>query len=92
MVLYRKVSLIKKMVEMISVMTSQQVCGASSIDAMKAEASKRRSSGFGSATHFNKGVRGNWKKKFTVEQAEDLNLFCKEQLVGAEDIDVDIEF
>lgn len=69
-----------------------KVCGASSIDAMKAEASKRRSSGFGSATHFNKGVRGNWKKKFTVEQAEDLNLFCKEQLVGAEDIDVDIEF
>lgn len=68
-----------------------KVCGGSNIESMKKEAAKRQSSGFGSQTHFNKGVRGNWKSKLTVAQAEDLNAFCEEQMAGSEDIDVDIE-
>ena len=70
-----------------------QVCSESDIDVMrtKAEAKAKKGGTFGSATHFNKGVSGTWKKKLTVAEGEALTAHCTAKLESMSDVELSFE-
>ena len=74
--------------------TATQVCSESDIDVMRTKAEKKTAktgAAFGSATHFNKGVSGTWKKKLTVAEGEALSAHCASRLSTMGEVDVSFE-
>jgi len=71
----------------------EKVCSESDIDVMrtKAEAKAKKGGTFGSATHFNKGVSGTWKKKLTVAEGEALTAHCASKLEPMKDVELSFE-
>jgi hypothetical protein len=66
----------------------ERVKDGSDIDNMRSNAAKKSSkgSGFGSASHFNKGVSGRWKAKLTVAQAEKFSQLYESKFRGGGEV------